>query len=416
MDSETFAQELHAARDRGAWLQERVLEAVERNAVVPEMLDELSTVLEELRVSEDELLAHHELITEGRQSIEARLDQHRMLFELAPAAYLITDAVGVIQRANRRAASLLGIDQHFLVGRPLALYMAADDRRRLWQRLNAVHAGDAETWRLRLQPRGRGPVPVVVATTVADKQAGGISELHWQFLELAASSDRPAASSPRPPRVDSLAVALHGVMQLAAPLLRADDVELLLVDQDGGMRLVTPGDHPARAFERAARDLGEGPAIDAFTSGEVVWTSDLWADHRWPRLRPVARDTQVRGVLAAPVGDRAHPLGICKALTLNPWTWTDRDVEAITAFAAILAQLIRSVAHAQHNVELAAQLQVALESRVLIEQAKGMLMERHGLSDGTAFERLRLEARSSSRKLTEVARELIAKRQARVSR
>jgi PAS domain-containing protein len=350
------------------------------------MREELSTVLEELRVSEEELLARHELIAGGWQSVATRLDQHRMLFELAPAAYLTTDAVGVIQEANRRAASLLGVDQRFLVGRPLAMYVVPEDRQRLWERLNAVDAGDGETWRLRLQPRGRDPVPVVGATTAAP-------------------------SSTRSPRdFDYLAVALHGVIQVATPLLRADDVGLLLVDQDGSLRDVTAADQPEQAFERAERDLGEGPDIDAFASGEVVWTGDLWVDPRWPRLGPVARDSQVRGVLAAPVGDHAHPLGICKALTHNPWTWTDRDIEAIRAFAAILAQVISSVTNAQQNGELAAQLQYALESRVLIEQAKGMLMERHALSDGAAFERLRLEARSSSRKLTDVARELIANR------
>jgi PAS domain S-box-containing protein len=444
LDSQTFAQKLHAARDRGAWLQERVLEAVERKAVVPEMLEELSTVLEELRVSEDELLAHHELITEGWQSVVTRLDQHRMLFELAPAASLITDAVGVIQQANRRAASLLGVDQQFLVGRPLVLYVATHDRQRLWERLNMVDTGDTETWRLRLQPRGRDPVPVIVATTVACNQAEGNPELHWQFLELPTSSDRAAdkrskpsaiaalsaigdpdatrpggdaprveaPSSPRSPHdVDYLAVALHRVMQVATPLLRADDVGLLLVGQDGSMRLVAPADQPEQAVVRAERDLGAGPSIDAFASGEVVWTADLSADPRWPRLGPVARDNQVRGVLAAPVGDHTHPLGICKASTRNPRSWTDGDIEAITAFASILAQVISSVTYLQHIGELAAHLQVALESRVLIEQAKGMLMERHGLSDGAAFERLRLHARSSSRKLTEVARELLTNRQ-----
>jgi AmiR/NasT family two-component response regulator len=70
----------------------------------------------------------------------------------------------------------------------------------------------------------------------------------------------------------------------------------------------------------------------------------------------------------------------------------------------------RSACDARHNGELATQLQFALESRVLIEQAKGVLMERHCLDHQTAFTRLRRLARSSSRKLPEVAREIIGDR------
>lgn len=76
----------------------------------------------------------------------------------------------------------------------------------------------------------------------------------------------------------------------------------------------------------------------------------------------------------------------------------------------MLAQLIGSATTARDKAELAAQLQSALDSRVLIEQAKGVLMERHGLDDGAAFTRLRRQARASSRKLADVARETIADR------
>ena len=76
----------------------------------------------------------------------------------------------------------------------------------------------------------------------------------------------------------------------------------------------------------------------------------------------------------------------------------------------MLAQLIGSATTARDKAELAAQLQSALDSRVLIEQAKGVLMERHGLDDDAAFTRLRRQARASGRKVVEVARETIADR------
>jgi GAF domain-containing protein len=134
----------------------------------------------------------------------------------------------------------------------------------------------------------------------------------------------------------------------------------------------------------------------------------LRADARWPRLGPAARTNQIRGVLAAPVLHDGQAVGTCNAYTSSPRGWTDGDVEAIRAYAAMLSQLIGSATDARHKGELAAQLQFALESRVLIEQAKGVLMERHGLDDQAAFTRLRRQARSSSRKLTDVAREIVS--------
>jgi GAF domain-containing protein len=103
------------------------------------------------------------------------------------------------------------------------------------------------------------------------------------------------------PNWDNLFEVLQEVIRSAIPLLRADGVGLMLLDQDGALRWVTATNEAERAFEQAERDLGEGPCIDAFTSGALIWTSDLRADSRWLRLGPPARANQVRGVLSAPV-------------------------------------------------------------------------------------------------------------------
>ena len=432
MNVETFTQDLQAVRARGDRFAQRARETVEGEALLPEALEELSTALEELRVTEEEIRVQHEQVAEGRQSLEAERDHYHELFEQAPVAYLVTDRMGVIREANRRAASLVGVAQHFLVGRPLAMFVTGEDRWRLRERLNRLGGLDPGSCQLRLQPRRRAPVPVVVSTSVARDQAG----LRWALVELPPASDqltqgdgqrgqastpllaelansRPAAGPfrtavPSPaPDGDSLAEALHRVVRTAVPLLRADGTGLMLADQEGALHMVTGSDQAEQAFERAQRDLGEGPCIDAFTTREVVATEDLRADPRWPRLGPAARTNRIRGVLAAPVLQDGRAIGTCNALSLRPRTWTDSDVGAIRAYADMLSQLIGSAGDARHQGELAAQLQFALESRVLIEQAKGVLMERHDLDDQAAFTRLRRQARSSSRKLTDAARELI---------
>jgi hypothetical protein len=100
-------------------------------------------------------------------------------------------------------------------------------------------------------------------------------------------------------------------------------------------------------------------------------------------------------------------VGACNAVTTRPRAWTEADQEAIRMYAAMLGHLVDSAADARRKGELATQLKHALESRVLIEQAKGVLMERYGLDDQAAFDRLRRQARAASRQLAEVALEII---------
>jgi PAS domain S-box-containing protein len=434
---ETFARELQAVRARGDQFRERALEAVTSEALLPAALEELSTVLEELRVTEEEVLAQQDRLAESWQTAEADREHYRELFLAAPAAYLVTDRVGVIREANRRAADLLGVSERFLVGRPLAMFAAAEDRWDLRDRLNRPDRLEAGSWRVRLRPRRQEPLPVAVSASVVRNPDGEVTGLRWLLLELprageAAAPGPPASpagspsllaelvgSQPDGPAVaaataapdwDNLAKALDRMVQAAVPLLRADGTGLMLADRDGTLHVVTGSDQAEQTFERAERDLDEGPCIDAFATGQVVWTADLWADPRWPRLGPAARTNKIRGVLSAPVLQDGRAVGTCNALAFSPRAWTDGDVSAIQAYADMLGQLIGSVSDARHKGELAAQLQLALDSRVLIEQAKGVLMERHGLDDQAAFTRLRKMARSSARKLPEVAREVIANR------
>jgi GAF domain-containing protein len=221
----------------------------------------------------------------------------------------------------------------------------------------------------------------------------------------------PPGAAPPVPDWDGLADALQEIIAAAIPLLRADGVGLMLADRQGALRWVTATNEAEQAFEQAERDLGEGPCIDAFVAREVVWTANLHGDPRWPRLGPAARTNQIRGVLSAPVllDDRA--IGTCNALTTTtPRHWTEADTGAVRAFAVMLGRLIGSISDARHQTELTAQLQFALTNRVLVEQAKGVLMERRGLDAEQAFEQLRRRARSSERKLADVAREVIGRR------
>jgi ANTAR domain/GAF domain len=340
----------------------------------------------------------------------------------AGGPYLVTDRAGVIRQANLRAAGLLGVDSRFVAGKPLASFVDPGDRPRFRDRLSRLPGTEGGEWRVRLRPRDRDPVQVVASVAVGRDHAGVACELRWLLwpplddeagagrlggTAAAGALDRPAAGATR---LDGLADALHEVVDAAALLLRADGSGLMLADQAGALRWVTASGEAEQAFERAQRDLGEGPCVDAFALGRVVWTADLRSDPRWPRLGPAGAGNHIRGVLSVPVGIPGQHLGTVNALTHGPRVWTEADATAAKALAAVIGRLLGSASEARHRGDLVAQLQGTLDSRILVEQAKGVLMEREGLSAQAAFERLRRQARARSRKVDEVAREVIAGR------
>jgi PAS domain S-box-containing protein len=366
--------------------------------------------------------AQNEEFADSADRLGERLERYRSLFELAPVAYLVTDGHGVVKEANRRAAGLLADVPGSLLGRPLTMFVAPEDRAGVRDRLRRLPEGGSAGWRLRLRPDRRPPVTVAATVEVAGGPPGRVTELRWLLRQLDREGDGgPAAAAPPaagppdggpapPPDWDGLAEALEEIIAAAIPLLRADGVGLMLADQQGALRWVTATNEAEQAFEQAERDLGEGPCIDAYVSRQVVWTANLRGDPRWPRLGPAARTNQIRGVLSAPVVLDGRAIGTCNALTAAPRQWTEADAGAVRAFAVMLGRLIGSITDARHKAELTAQLQFALNTRVLVEQAKGVLMERQGLDAEQAFEQLRRQARSSERKLAEVAREVIGRR------
>jgi chromosome segregation ATPase len=121
----------------------------------------------------------------------------------------------------------------------------------------------------------------------------------------------------------------------------------------------------------------------------------------------VVRQLQVRGVLSVPVRLADQPVGTLNVYATQPRAWTPAEVQALGAFAVVTAELVRTAVElANHQLEVA-QLRQALASRVWIEQAKGMVAATEGVTLDEAFQQLRVRARSSSRKLADVAQEVI---------
>jgi GAF domain-containing protein len=116
----------------------------------------------------------------------------------------------------------------------------------------------------------------------------------------------------------------------------------------------------------------------------------------------------VRGLLCVPVEGPAGPAGTLTVVRRPDRPWQAREVESLVTYAGVIATLVRTAAEAERTSQLIDQLEHALHHRVVIEQAKGILMEREQLDPAGAFDRLRRAARARRRRVSEVAAEVVA--------
>jgi GAF domain-containing protein len=205
----------------------------------------------------------------------------------------------------------------------------------------------------------------------------------------------------------SLEDAIERMVATADALFGVDGTCLMLVDRDQVLRTLAASDARAVPLEELQATHGEGPCVDAFDDKQPVGADDLAGDDRWPAFAPEAARRGLRAVLASPIPYGDHAVGVVAVFAGTPTAWSEAEREAVVAFTELAALLILNAMEASERGRLAGELQVALDSRVVIEQAKGVLVGRHGLTTREAFERLRGQARDQRRPLSEVARAVV---------
>jgi GAF domain-containing protein len=207
--------------------------------------------------------------------------------------------------------------------------------------------------------------------------------------------------------------ALRRIVESADALFQVDGSALMLVDRDQALRNLAGSHLRAAVLEELHAEHGEGPCVDAYDDKQTVWTDDLGREERWPGFSPAAVSRRLAAVLASPIPYSNEAVGVVAVFASEPHPWTEAEQEAIVAFTDLAAMLILNAMEARERGRIAVELQGALDSRVVIEQAKGVLVGRHGLTPRQAFERLRGLARDQRRPLAELAAELVAAAQQR---
>jgi hypothetical protein len=193
-------------------------------------------------------------------------------------------------------------------------------------------------------------------------------------------------------------------------LLDAGAAGILLADGVGAPHVMAASSEQARLLELFQIQNEEGPCLDCFAHGRPVVNVDLGDTDRWPRFAPEARAAGFRAVQALPMRLREATIGALNVFLDDRVVLTDADLVVGQALADAATIAILHHRQVREHQEVMAQLQGALTSRVVIEQAKGMLAERADVGLDEAFARLRGHARRTDRPLSTVAADLVAGR------
>jgi len=201
-------------------------------------------------------------------------------------------------------------------------------------------------------------------------------------------------------------VALERALEAARVAAAVDGAGLMALGPDGVLHHVAAIGEGEDLLGRSQEEAGQGPSVDAFFFARPVESADLAADDRYPGLAPLVAQ-RVSAVLAVPVEVGGAPIGTLDVHAKRLRRWTGVDRLAVTVHARALAALLQQAAVSEARAGMIDQLNHALEHRILIEQAKGMLMARSGVDAEDAFEQLRRVARASRRTTAEIAQAVL---------
>jgi GAF domain-containing protein len=196
-----------------------------------------------------------------------------------------------------------------------------------------------------------------------------------------------------------LAATLEQVVVAAKQLFGVDAAGIMLADADGKLRWASASDPLAQTLEDNQETFAAGPCLEAFTSGRPAVICDATLEPRWGEITLAFVELQVRSGLSVPVLLGGGPIGTFDVYAAAPGGWDQTEISALQTYAGLVATLLGTAATAQAKGRLAEQLQVALDARRLIDQARGALVERERLEDQQAFIDLRQAARSSGPRL-----------------
>jgi transcriptional regulator with GAF, ATPase, and Fis domain len=201
---------------------------------------------------------------------------------------------------------------------------------------------------------------------------------------------------------------LHVLTDRSVQLLDVAAAGLLLADPRGELRVVAASSEAARVLELFQLQNDQGPCLDCFRTGQPVSAPDLAAAaERWPRFAAAAQQAGFAAVQALPMRLRDQVIGALNLFRATQGPFDPRGIRIGQALADVATISLLHERSMRHSDTVNEQLQTALNSRVVIEQAKGKLAERLGLDMSQAFTLLRNDARARNLRLSDLAQAFV---------
>jgi transcriptional regulator with GAF, ATPase, and Fis domain len=200
---------------------------------------------------------------------------------------------------------------------------------------------------------------------------------------------------------------LHVLTQRCVQLLDVTAAGLLLTDGQEALQVVAASSERTRLLELFQLQTDQGPCLDCFHSGRPMSVADLPSATRWPRFVAAAAAVGFAAVHAVPMRLRTEIIGVLSFFDINRGALNEDKLRVGQALADVATIGLLQQRAIRRRDALNEQLQNALNSRVLIEQAKGVLAERLHLDVAEAFTLLRNEARGHNRRLSDLARAIV---------
>jgi GAF domain-containing protein len=200
---------------------------------------------------------------------------------------------------------------------------------------------------------------------------------------------------------------MHLLCERSVELLDADAAGLILADQHGLLQVMASTTEEARLLELFVLQNDEGPCLDCFTTGQQVVNVDFSEfSERWPRFTAAITAAGFRSTHALPLRLRGQVIGALNLFCARRTTLSQEDIDLGQALCDIATVALLQERVVRSGEILAEQLQSALNSRIVIEQAKGVLAASAGLSLNDAFTLMRDYARHNHLHLSAIAAEI----------
>ncbi len=405
-----FLARLNARRERLTVLAERG-----RVRDAEELVEEVDELGEQLMLADEELRTQQAELDEARRALEVVAARNDELFEASSAAYVLTDRVGVLLSANRRAAALIADTPARRAIRPFATRFAVADRSAIRSLINHAGGGVSESGAMftsagaLLRPDGT-TLPVDISVR-ADRDPGtGLSTLLWELtprrrLEVMHDAEAVATGlqSEHGPGADATpAELLDDVVEMAVSTVPgAEHASILLLR--AGQPIETPAASSDLAAEcdRVQYEVGDGPGWHAVVGDRgVVVIHEMRTERRWRRFAERAAALGVRSMLACHLPTPRGTLGSLNLYAAEP--------DAFGSDSVLIGRVVAT--HAAVALALADQdreLQRAIDRGELVGQAIRILIRRHHFTATSAFEKLVADSRTNQVTVGEQAQQLV---------